>query len=102
MLVNALGPRCSRLCNVLSSLAGVIFAVILLVASIPQILRYYTLGMMTESTLDLPMWALFLAMPVGAVLLAIYYVGSVVRALRGQDPFAPLPEAVIGRGGDAA
>lgn len=102
MLADALPPRGRWACNLLASLAGVVFAVILFLASIPQAQRYYTMGMMTESTLDLPMWALFLAMPIGAVLLAVYYAGCVVRALRGQNPFDPLPEASADRQGGAA
>jgi len=99
MLVEALPPRGRWACNVAASLAGVVFAAILFLASLPQVERYYTLGMMTESTLDLPMWALFLAMPIGAVLLFIYYAGCLVRAVKGNNPFDALPEASIGRTG---
>ena len=101
MLVDALPPWGRWACNVLASLAGVVFSVVLFLASIPQVERYYTMGMMTESTLDLPMWALFLAMPIGAALLGIYYAGCVVRAFRGCNPFDPLPESSTGRQGDA-
>lgn len=102
MLVDALPPRARWTCNMLASLTGVVFAVILFLASIPQVERYYTMGMMTESTLDLPMWAVFLAMPIGAALLALYYAGCVLRAFRGRNPFDPLPESTLGGKGDAA
>ncbi len=102
MLVATLPPWGQRACNVLASVAGLVFALILLLAAIPQVERYYTIGMMTESTLDLPMWALFLAMPIGAVLLAIYYVGCIVRAWNGRDPFLPLPESGQSQPGESA
>jgi C4-dicarboxylate transporter, DctQ subunit len=94
LLVEMLPRGGQKIANTLSSLAGIAFAVILLVASIPQVQRYYTMGMMTESTLDLPMWALFLAMPLGAVLMGIYYVGCLVRSLKGRDPFLPQPGTI--------
>jgi C4-dicarboxylate transporter, DctQ subunit len=102
MLVDMLPPRGKWLCNLLASLAGLAFGIILFLASIPQVERYYTMGMMTESTLDLPMWALFLAMPVGALLIGLYYLGCVVRALRGQEPFAPLPGSAAADRGEAS
>lgn len=74
--------------NMLASVAGVVFSGALLYASFPQVHRYYTMGMMTESNLDLPMWILFLAMPLGALLLLAYYLRCLVRVLRGEDPYA--------------
>ncbi len=32
-------------------------------------MRYYTMGMVSESNLDIPQWIIFLAMPIGAALL---------------------------------
>ncbi|MEI4487827.1 TRAP transporter small permease [Frigidibacter sp. MR17.14] len=93
MLVDMLPEALKRVCHVLASLAGIAFAVILFAASIPQITRYYTMGMMTESTLDLPMWALFLAMPIGSALLGLYYLGCLLRAWAGEEPFAAQPGA---------
>lgn len=91
MLVDMLpaGPR--RVCNLLASVAGLGFSVILFTASLPQVHRYYTMGMMTESNLDLPMWLLFMAMPIGALLMAGYYLGCLIRAFNGTEPFGAQP-----------
>ena len=102
MLVDMLPPRGKWLCNLAASLAGLAFGIILFLASLPQVERYYTMGMMTESTLDLPMWALFLAMPIGAVLIGLYYFGCVIRAFRGQEPFAPQPGSAAADRGEAS
>ena len=93
MLVDMLpaGPR--RFCNLLASVAGLGFSVILFTASLPQVHRYFTMGMMTESNLDLPMWLLFLAMPIGALLMAGYYLGCLIRAFNGTEPFGAQPGA---------
>lgn len=88
MLVDALPPALRRIANVTTTVLGMLFAGVLFYASVPQVLRYYTMGMMTESTLDLPMWLLFLAMPIGAVLMGIYYAGAFLTAIGGKDPYA--------------
>lgn len=87
LLVERLGPRLQKACHVLSSLVGVAFCGLLFYASLPQVHRYYTMGMMTESNLDLPLWLLFLVMPLGALLFLAYYLRCLVIALKGNDPF---------------
>lgn len=87
LLVDHLGPRLRRACHLLASLVGIAFCGLLFYASLPQVQRYYTMGMMTESNLDLPVWLLFLIMPLGALLYLTYYIGCTVRAWRGEDPF---------------
>ncbi|CAM5525812.1 Ectoine/5-hydroxyectoine TRAP transporter small permease protein UehB [Thauera mechernichensis] len=88
LLVERMPAGIRRAMNMLASVAGVVFSGALLYASLPQVHRYYTMGMMTESNLDLPMWLLFLAMPLGALLLLAYYLRCLVRVLRGEDPYA--------------
>lgn len=88
LLVELMRPRLRRWANVLSSVAGIGFSVLLFCASIPQLERYHSMGMMTESNLNLPLWLLFMIMPIGAVLLATYYVRCLVKAMRGENPFA--------------
>lgn len=87
MLVDTLPVRWRRVANAVVSLCGIGFGVILFVASLPHLKRFYTMGMMTESNLDLPLWLLFSVVPVGAVLLGIFYLGALWTTLRGGDPF---------------
>ena len=87
MLVERLSPGLRRAVNIVTTALGVLFSAILLYASVPQVLRYRSMGMMTESNLDLQMWVLFLAMPIGAILMGIYYIGALRDALRGNDPY---------------
>ncbi|MGD9864045.1 MAG: TRAP transporter small permease [Pseudodonghicola sp.] len=94
MFVERLPPALQRIANVITTALGLLFSCILLYASVPQVIRYYTMGMMTESTLDLPMWLMFLAMPIGGALAALYYAGAVLTALRGGAPYAPLEQDV--------
>lgn len=94
MLLERMPKALQRVANVITTSLGLIFSGILLFASVPQVSRYYTMGMMTESTLDLPMWLMFLAMPIGGALAALYYAGAILTALRGGAPYAPLDQNV--------
>jgi len=88
MLVDAMPPAIRRGMHFASVFAGMAFSVVLFASSIPQLLRYYTMGMVSESNLDIPQWIVFLAMPLGAALLGGYYLRSFVVLLRRGDPFA--------------
>lgn len=87
MLVDAMGPRVRRAMHLAAVIAGLAFAAVLLAASIPQLVRYYTMGMMSESNLDIPQWMVFCAMPLGAALWFGYYARCLVSWFRGEDPF---------------
>lgn len=87
MLVERLPPALKKTCLVFSSLVGVGFCSLLFYAALPQVKRYYTMGMVTESNLDLPLWLLFSVMPLGALLFLTYYLRCLIIALRGRDPF---------------
>ena len=88
LLMQYLPAGTHRVMNFLASLIGAAFSATMLWSSWPQVHRYYTMGMMTESNLDLPMWVLFLAMPLGGALWLIYYLRCMYSAARGMDPFA--------------
>jgi len=87
MLVDAMGPRVRRLMHLGAVVAGLAFTVTLFGASFPQLVRYYTMGMMSESNLDIPQWVVFCAMPLGAALWFGYYLRCLVSWIRGEDPF---------------
>ncbi|WP_353149903.1 TRAP transporter small permease [Pollutimonas bauzanensis] len=89
LLVQRLPEWLQKACWVLSSAAGMAFAAIVGYASIAQVQRYYTMNMLSESNLQMPMWIIFLAMPIGAMLLFVYYAWAAAYALCGVDPFMP-------------
>ena len=97
MLTLAVSARVRKMMDLFSVLAGIAFCVLLAWASWPQLYRYYTLGMMSESSLDVPLWAVFCIMPVGALLYLFYYIGALGRVLRNEqayeDPFSSDPAA---------
>lgn len=93
MLVDAMPRGVRRAMHLASVVAGLAFSAVLFHSSLPQLARYYTMGMISESNLDIPQWIVFLAMPLGAALLFGYYGRCLAVFLRGSDPFAVTPHA---------
>ena len=88
MLPASVRAPARRVMDAIAVLAGIVFWGLLVWASWPQLHRYYTMGVVSESSLNLPEWAVFAVMPVGAALWLVYYVGSMLRVARHEDPFA--------------
>ncbi len=88
LLTDLLGHRGRVLAGAVAALTGLAFSVMLFIGALPQVRRYFTMGMLSESSLEMPMWILFLAMPLGAALFGLYYLRLLVRCLKGRDPFA--------------
>lgn len=87
MLVDAMGLRVRRAMNLAAVLVGLTFAVVLFAASMPQLHRYYTMGMMSESNLDIPQWIVFMGLPLGASLWFGYYARCLLRWFRREEVF---------------
>lgn len=94
LLVQRFPPAFQRLSWVVASIVGMAFSAILAYSSIDQVRRYYTMGMLSESNLEMPMWIIFLAMPVGGIALFLYYAYAGWYAVVWGDPFMPkeIPE----------
>jgi len=94
LLIKHLPRWLQRLAWLGSCVVGMLFASILVYASIAQVRRFYASGMVSESSLALPMWCLFLAMPVGGTALFVYYACAAWETWHGRDPFASEPIAL--------
>ncbi len=97
LAVRLLGRRLRVVAGALAALIGLGFSAILFWGAIPQVRRYYTMGMLSESNLELPMWLVFMAMPIGALLFGVFYLRLLARAVRGQDPFGQDDDGVAGK-----
>lgn len=91
LFVMRLSSSFQRVTWVIASVAGIIFSCILGYSSLDQVKRYYTMGMLSESNLELPMWIVFLAMPVGGLALLVYYLYALWYSIFWGDPFEPEP-----------
>ncbi len=71
-----------------AAICGVSFSLVLLVAGVFQVRQLMRNGMLTESTLDWPLWMVQMAMPLGATLLLLFYLAALWRGLTGRPVFA--------------
>jgi|GEM_PF-783878 len=92
LFVQKFPPAGQRACWLVACITGMAFASILAYSSVAQVSRYYSMGMLSESNLELPMWMVFLAMPLGGIALFLYYAFAAWYACKWGDPFAPEPE----------
>ena len=88
LLVQRFPIKIQRLCWLLSCVTGIVFALVLIYSSFPQAVRYYKMGIVSESNLELPMWLLYLAMPIAGFGLFWYYIKAAIFAWKVGDPFA--------------
>lgn len=91
LLVQKFSLTTQRLCWILSCTTGISFAIILIYSSIPQIIRYFDTDMVSESNIELPMWIVYLSMPIAGVGLLWYYLCAARYAWSVGDPFAAEP-----------
>lgn len=102
LLVQKLPASVQRVCWLIACATGIAFSVILVYSSIPQTVRYFTMGVVSESNMELPMWLLYLSMPVAGLGLLWYYLNAAAFAWRGSDPFFSAPTEEAGGGGPAS
>jgi C4-dicarboxylate transporter DctQ subunit len=86
LIVNAVGRRVRLALAWANALCGLVFALVLTWTGILAAQHLRRMRMMTDSNLDLPMWIIHLALPIGAALYALHFLLSALALLRGYDP----------------
>lgn len=89
LLIDALPQWGRRMAAWLNCLAGLAFAVLFTVAAWRSVVHLHVVGMMTESSLDLPLWVVRLALPIGGLLYALYFVRQAILLWRGCPDVQP-------------
>ncbi|GGE41772.1 hypothetical protein GCM10007276_18860 [Agaricicola taiwanensis] len=74
----------------LNCLCGLAFSGMVFVAGVLSCLHLYTVGMMTESNLDLPLWLVRAALPIGALFYGLYFVSVAIELFKGRDEVQPV------------
>jgi len=86
LLVMIAGPRLRLALGWINAIAGLIFAITLTWTGILAVRHLMRIRMMTDSNLDLPMWLIHLALPIGAALWGVHFLISFYALWRGHDP----------------
>ncbi|WP_420392985.1 TRAP transporter small permease [Acuticoccus sp.] len=92
LLLLALPRRFALLSAALTGAAGVTFSAVLLYAGVVHVAHLHRIGMMTESSLDLPLWVVRLVLPAAGLLYLLYFLAALAEVARGRDPFATTHE----------
>lgn len=83
LFIGAMPRSIQRISAWLNCVAGLIFSILIAVAGALGVLHLHRVGMYTESNLDLPLWIVRLALPIGGALYATYFIGVAITLLRG-------------------
>lgn len=86
LLVEMCPPWARKLSSWINCLVGLSFSGILVYAGSVEVRHMAFIGMMTDSNLDLPLWFVRLAIPLGGALFALHFAGSIYALTRGVDP----------------
>ncbi len=86
LLLGILPAWAQRASSWVNCLIGLTFSGILVYAGVKEVMHMAHIGMMTDSNLDLPLWFVRLATPIGGTLFAIHFLGSMYALARGVDP----------------
>jgi C4-dicarboxylate transporter DctQ subunit len=88
ILRDKLPPRLRRACDMVSATCGILFSAFLLYAGVLQTRQLLRNGMLTESSLDWPIWVVQVVLPIGATMLLVFYLGALWRGIMGRPVFA--------------
>ena len=91
LLLRMMPRPLARACIKLGDLAGLVFCLLLIAGACMQLKQLYTNGMSTEALFDIPIWPIFLIIPVAGSIFALYYLLSLFGAL--PEPVPEVPEA---------
>lgn len=85
LVFRLLPQRVKHVVKSVTLLLSVFYCVIILVSSLKFIPHLYAGRIGSSSSLELPMWLVYCAIPIGAVLLAFYYLENIFGLLKGNE-----------------
>jgi len=92
LLTGRLGLRGQRLVGIWSMAAVIFVAVVLLIDGIDAVVGVYTMGLISEGYLEVPMWIPQSAIILGAVMLIVAALMAMIRAIAGHPVDDRRPE----------
>lgn len=78
LLTSKLPPQVNRLLKAACSVIGLVFSLVFLVTSTEMTLNSYELGLLSTSTLRVPLYLPQLAMPVGFFILSLQFIANLL------------------------
>lgn len=90
LFIDSMPRPVRRVAAWIGCLAGIVFSVMVVIAGTLGVMHLHRVGMQTESNLDLPLWIVRLALPIGAALYGTYFVTVAFDLLRGREEVQPV------------
>ena len=78
LLTSKLSPQVNRPLKLICSLIGLVFSLVFLVTSTEMTLNSYELGLLSTSTLRVPLYLPQMAMPIGFFILSLQFIANLV------------------------
>jgi len=73
LFISKMSPKTRNLVNLITSCLSICYCALILVSSLKFIPHLYAIRVISDSPLQLPMWIVYMAIPVGAILLILFY-----------------------------
>ena len=85
LFISKLSAKPRRIVNILTSCLSVFYCALIFISSIKFIPHLYRRGVISESPLQIPMWIVYMCIPVGAILLCLFYFLKAFSYMRKTD-----------------
>ena len=85
LVTSTLKPRVNRALHTFTSLIGLIFCLILTVASADMVLVSYEINSLSTSTLRIPLYIPQLAIPIGSAVIVLEFVRQIINDLTARN-----------------
>ena len=85
LLILKLPVKVRRIVNIFTALLSIFYCVFVLVSSVKFISHLYSMGIVSESSLQLPMWVVLLCVPIGMILLILFYLERSIYYINQND-----------------
>ena len=86
LLLRVMPKPLQKVCMKIGDLAGLLFCMLLITGAWVQLQQLLANGMTTEALFDIPVWVIFLIIPIAVSIFAMYYLLSLVGALAETVP----------------
>jgi TRAP-type C4-dicarboxylate transport system permease small subunit len=84
LFINKASKKFKRIVNTLTALLSATYCIVIVISSYGFIRHLYRMQIISESPLQLPMWAIYMAILAGAVFMALFYLERAVLSFRDR------------------
>ena len=84
LFINKANKKLKRIVNAITALLSAIYCAVIFISAYGFIRHLYRMQIISESPLQLPLWAIYMAILMGAVFMALFYLERAVFSFRNR------------------